>query len=246
MTNYTTAADKALEAPKQAREKLQQAIKALQAFKDKKLAALSGKAANYKKQLEELEAQIDAKTSELAEAIVAEDDQKVTRLEEEIQQLTGKAEPLRQIVHKTSTSEAKYMQTEEGEALLRAVLEAWAEIEKTQAAAREQLDAICANAEKEIEDLKKQIEGVKSRRAFAAEMKCLDIYDPYSVDGRMIAAIVHFYEDRFGKMDVTGHTCGEDMSAKVRYIRVGGTDRGLQHTPIAGTVPPHLAGGGGK
>ena len=246
MTNYTTATDKALEAPKQAREKLQQAVKALQAFKDEKFAALSGKAANYKKQLEELEVQIDAKTSELAEAIVAKDDQKVTRLEEEIRQLTGKAEPLRKIVHKTSTSEAKYMQTEEGEALLRAVLEAWAEIEKAQAAASDQLDAICANAEKEIAALKKQIEGIKSRRTFAAEMKYLGAYDPYTADGRMIAAIVQFYEDCFGKMDVSGHTCGNDISAKVRYIRGGGADRGLQHTPIAGTVPPHLAGGGGK
>lgn len=244
MTNYTTAADKALEAPKQAREKLQQAVKALQAFKDKKLAALSGKATNYKKQLEELEAQIDAKTSELAEAVVAEDDQKVTRLEEEIQQLTGKAEPLRQIVHKTSTSEAKYMQTEEGEALLRAVLEAWAEIEEAQAAAREQLDAICANAEKELADLKKQVEGIKSRSVSAAEMKSLVIYDPYNADGRIIAAIVQFYEDRFGKMDVSGHHCGSDINAKVRYIR--GNSNGLKHTPIAGTVPPHLAEGGGK
>ena len=246
MTNYTTAADKALEAPALARKKLQQAVKALQAFKDEKLAALSGRAANYKKQLEELEAQIDAKTSELAEAIVAEDDQKVTRLEEEIQQLTGKAEPLRQIVHKTSTSEAKYMQTKEGEALLRAVLEAWAEAEEAQAAARDQLDAICANAEKELADLKKQIEGVKSRRVSAAVMRQLNTYDPYTVDGRMIAAIVQFYEDRFGKMDVSGHHCGDDIGAKVRYIRGGGTDRGLQRTPIAGTVPPHLAGGGGK
>ena len=59
MTNYTTAADKILEAPKQAVKKLQEAVEALEAFKKEKITALSCKAAGYKKQLEELEAQID-------------------------------------------------------------------------------------------------------------------------------------------------------------------------------------------
>ena len=246
MTNYTTAADKILEAPKQAVKKLQEAVEALEAFKKEKITALSGKAAGYKKQLEELEAQIDAKTSELAEAVVAGDDQTIARLEEEIHQLTGKAEPLRRIVRKTSTSEAKYMQTEEGEALLQAALEAWETAISAQNKAREELNELCAKGEEEADALKKMVAGIKSRSISAAELRFIAHYTEFTSEGRMLAQLVGFYEDRYGVLDVTGHGCGTDTAAKTRYIRNGKTDTGLQHTPIAGTVPPHLAGGGGK
>lgn len=246
MTNYTTAADKILEAPKQAFKKLQQAVEALEAFKKEKIAALSGKAAGYKKQLEELEAQIDAKTSELAEAVVADDAQEIAQLEEEIYQLTGKAEPLRRIVHKTSATEAKYMQTEEGEALLHAALEAWETAISAQSKAREELRELCAKGEEEVDALKKVISSVKTRSVSAAELRNINYFTEFTQEGRMLAQLVGFYEDRYGTLDVTGHGCGTDTAAKTRYIRNGKTDKGLQHTPIAGTVPPHLAGSGAK
>lgn len=246
MTNYTTAADKILEAPKQAKKKLKEAVEALEAFKKKKIAALSGKAAGNKKQLEELEAQIDAKTSELAEAVIEEDDQTIARLEEEIYQLTGKAEPLRRIVHKTSVGEAKYMQTEEGETLLRAALEAWEAAISAQKKAAKELDDLYHKGEEEVDALKKMISSVRDRKLSAEEMRYLETYGEFTSEGRLLAKIIDFYEDRYGALDVDGHTCGTDKAAKIRYIRNGNTDRGLAHTALAGTVPPHLAGSGAK
>lgn len=246
MTNYTTTADKILEAPKQAKKALYDAIEALEAFKSKKADAFTGKAADYKKQLQQLESEIDVKTSELAEAVVAGNDKAITRLEGEISQLTSKAEPLRKIVGKLDADKAKYMHTEEGEKLLRAVLEAWDALISAQIRAKKELGEVVDKGKAELAALKKAIEDVDNRRFKASEMRDIDGYVHYTEEGRRVAQIVSFYEERFGEIDVAGHTAGDDIEAKTRYIRRGGSAPGLDRTAVAGTVQPHLAGSGGK
>lgn len=223
MHNYNAEISRQAKIVKETEDAMHAALEAAMASKREKSTENADRVDNYKVQLSALETLIGSKASELAEEVAKGDNAAAKKLEEEITTLSAQAEDTRRKIAAIGGSAVKA-----DPELVRAAVRAYAKASGAKASAGVGLHRFADCIKAKIQKLNQQyVEVEKQARLLSGR------YSGIAASGidRDADKLIRLYEECFGKIDVTGHTCGGVTEAKFRFIK--GNSRGLEHTAAA-------------